>query len=102
MTYVELLGGKGSSSNSGRVSLGDTNDLSNLLGRDTESGADTTDGRGGRGDVGVGTKVEVEHERVGTLDQDALVRLERFVHERHSVDDEGLQLLGEDLVGFRR
>lgn len=92
---VELLGGEGTATDTGGIGLDDTNDLLDSGGRDTETGADTTDGSVGRGHVGVGTKVQIEHKGVSAFDEDFLARLVSLVHVRDTVGDVGAEALGQ-------
>lgn len=86
-THVELLGRERSRSDARRVGLDDSNDLSDRFGRQSQASADSSDSSRRRGDVGVRSKVEVEHESVGALDEDALVRRHGLVEKGRSVDD---------------
>ena len=92
-TYVELLGGKGPGADAGGVGLDDAVDVLDVEGRDGQAGDDAADARVGAGDEGVGAVVDVEHERVGALDQHALAGLECGGDERHGIDHVGAQLL---------
>lgn len=96
---VELLGGEGTSANSGGVGLDNTVDVSNG-GGDTQTSANTSDSGVGGGDVRIGTKVEIQHQSVGSLDEDSLVGLDGLVHEGDGVDDEGSQIVSELLVSL--
>lgn len=95
---VELLGRERSGSDSGGVSLDNTVDVSDGGGGHTEAGADTSNAGVGGGDVRVGSKVEIQHQSVGSLNEDSLVGLESLVHEGDGVDHEGSQIVGELLV----
>lgn len=97
-THVELLGRERTGADAGRVRLDYAVRLSDRTRRQTKTGADTADASRARGDERVRAKVEVEHERVGALDEDALVLREGVVHERDAVDDVRLETLGELLV----
>lgn len=97
-THVELLRRERSSTDTSSVSLDDTDDLSNSLGRESESSANSSNAGRGRSDEGVSTKVEVEHQGVGAFDEDALLGEEGFVEEGRAVDDVGLETSGELLV----
>lgn len=90
-TYVELLSRERSSTDSGGVRLDHTdNGLDHHRGN-TQTGADTADRGSTRRDVGVGSVIDVKHERVGTFDKDSLVLLNLLVQEGRSIDDERLQ-----------
>lgn len=97
-THVELLGGERSGSDAGRVGLYDSDDLPDRLGGQSQSSADSSDAGGRRSDVGVRSKVEVEHESVGAFDEDALVGHHGLVEEGRSIDDVGLEAGSESLV----
>lgn len=97
-THVELFGGERTGSNPRRVGLDDTNDVSNSLGWQSKSRADSSDTSGRTGHVGVGTKVEIEHEGIGSFDEDALLLRHCSVEERRSVDDVGSETASEFLV----
>lgn len=86
VAYVQLLGRERTTSNTSSICLDDTNGLPNHLGRDSETGADTTDSSRRRGDVWESSKVEVKHERIGTLDQDTFAVRDGFVDVRYRVD----------------
>lgn len=94
---VELLRGERSTTDSGGVGLDDTNDLLDGEGRDTQTGNDTTDRGSRRGDVGVRSVVNVEHERVGTFHEDSLARSEGLVHEGRAIDNVGSKSLSKGL-----
>jgi hypothetical protein len=94
---AEVFGGERTAADTGRVRLDDTDDLLDGERRDTEAGDDTAD-RGRRGGhEGVRAVVDVEHERVGALDEDALARSQRVVHVRGAVDDERAKSVGKGL-----
>jgi len=95
--FVELFGGEGAGADAGGVGLDDADDMSDAGGVQGETLNGTAEAGGRGGDEGVGSVVEVEHERVGTLDQSVggvLVLLE----EGKLVDDVGLQDLAEFLL----
>lgn len=98
VTHVELLRGERSTTDASGVRLDDTDRLGDPLGRDTEASADTSDRGRRRCDVRVRSKVEVQHERIGTLDEDLLVLLKRDLEEADAVDDHRAETLGEGLV----
>ena len=97
-THVELLGRERTGTDAGRVGLDHAIRLSDRTGRQSETGADTANTSRARGDERVRAKVEVEHQGVGALDEDALVLREGVVHERDAVDDVRLETLGKLLV----
>ena len=94
--FVELFGGEGARADTGGVGLDDADDVGDAGGVQGETLNGTAEAGGRGGDVGVGAVVEVEHERVGTLNQGVggvLVLLQ----EGELVDDVGLQDLAEFL-----
>jgi hypothetical protein len=99
-THVKLFCREGTGTNASSVGLDDTVDGTNRARRDTETGGDTSNASGRGGNEGVGSKVHVEHEGVGTLDEDALVVGESLVDEGNTVNNEGLQALRELLVSL--
>lgn len=50
-----------------------------FVGREAQARDDAADGGVAASDKGVGTKVQVQHRRVGALNQDALARVVRIV-----------------------
>jgi len=93
--FVELFGGEGAGADTGGVGLDDTDDVGDASGVQGETLDGTAEAGRRGGDKGVSSVVEVEHERVGTLDQGVggvLVLLE----EGELVDDVGL----DDLAVF--
>lgn len=96
-THVELLGGERSSTNSGSVSLDDTDDGLDHHRGNTQTGANTADRGSTRRDVGVGSVIDIEHERIRTFDEDSLVLLNLLVQEGGSIDNEGLQSFRDGL-----
>lgn len=97
---AEVLCRERSTAHTGRVRLDDANDLFDDLGRETETGANTANGGGRRRDIGVRAVVDIQHERIRALDQDALAALERVVQERRPVDNVRAQALGKGEVHF--
>lgn len=72
-THIQLLSRERTPTNSRRISLHHTNGLPNLLRRDSQSSADSSD-RGRRGgNERVGSVIEIEHESVGSFDEDSLL-----------------------------
>ena len=95
---VEQLGGERSHADTGGVGLHDPNHITDSGRRDAETSADTTDRSGRACDEGVGTKVNVEHESVGTLDEHASVVGQRSVDEGDTIDNVRAQSLGKGTV----
>ena len=72
-THIEKLGDEWASSDSCSVGLHNTNNVADVTRRDAETSANTPYARIARCDERVGSKVEVKHEGVGSLDEDPLV-----------------------------
>mmetsp|Transcript_7788 Transcript_7788/g.22905 ORF Transcript_7788/g.22905 Transcript_7788/m.22905 type:complete len:205 (+) Transcript_7788:878-1492(+) len=68
-TFVGQFGGEGTFSDAGGVRLDGGVHAANLGGGDSQSGQYTSDGGIGRGDVRIGTEIDIEHGGVGTLHQ---------------------------------
>ena len=88
---VELLGGEGAAADAGGVGFYDSDHVLDAGGVEGEGLDSTAEAGGGGGDEGVGAVVEVEHEGIGTLDENVggvLVLLQ----ELKLVDNVGLQL----------
>ena len=87
---VQLLRRERPAAHTRRVRLNDTDRASDRLRWEPETRAYAAD-RGGRGrDEGVCAEVEVEHERVGALDEHAFVLSELEMEEGERVDLVGL------------
>ncbi len=95
--HVQLFGGEWPPTYTSRIRLHHANRLPNQFRRDTEAGAHATYRSGRRGDEGVGTEVDVEHEGVGAFDEDLFAGGDGFVDECDAVDDVGLEALCESL-----
>jgi hypothetical protein len=83
--------------NAGRVCLDDTNDFSQRSPSKVETCEDTAETRVGRCDVGICAVVNVEHQRVGALDQDLGILLLRRRKQGDLVDDIRREPLTESL-----
>lgn len=68
-----------------RVRLHHTDDLADGLRRQSQSGQHSTDAAVAAGHVRVGTEVNVQHGRVGALDQDGLALAKGTVQERDRI-----------------
>ena len=97
---AEVFGREGSTAHTGGVRLDDTNDLFDHLRGETETGADTANGGSRRCDKGIRSVVNVQHERIGTFDEDPLAALERVVQECGTVDNVRAETLGKGEVHF--
>lgn len=64
----------------------------------TQAGCHAANGRVGRGDKGVGAKVQVQHGCVGALDQDAAASVMCVVDVGDGVANKGANLVGVCLV----
>lgn len=64
---IELLGGEWAAADTSGVSLDDADGAPDHFGRDAETCAHSADAGRGRGNKGVGAKVEIEHERIGAF-----------------------------------
>ncbi|KAH3665917.1 hypothetical protein OGAPHI_004106 [Ogataea philodendri] len=95
---VELLGRERSFTHPGCVSFHHTINVSDALRRNTKTSQNSTDTGVGRGDVWVSTEVDVQHQSVGTLNQNLLLFLESLVHELDRVHNKWLDLFSELLV----
>lgn len=84
---VDLLGGEWAATNSGLVSLDDTDNFLQLEGREGETGKDTTNASVGRSNHGVSAPVNVESQSVGSLDEHGSVVLLRVLDQRNLVND---------------
>ena len=84
-------------SDTGSVCLDDTDSLANHLGWNAETSANTANGCRRGGDVGEGSKVDIEHQRVRSLDKDLLAFRKRLVEVDDTVEHIGAQTLGKVL-----
>src|SRR5579863_394530 len=71
-THIELLGGERSTTNASGVCLHDADDFSNATWRNPEAGADAADGRRTARHERISPMVDIKHQRVRALDEDAL------------------------------
>ena len=96
-TNVKLLRGERACADTRRVRLDDADRRPNRLRGDAQARTYAADGGRGRGHEGVRAKVDVEHQRVGALDEHLLALAERLVDVHDAVDDIRPQPLREDL-----
>lgn len=68
------------------VGLDDTNDVVNLGRVDGKTGDDTTKTGVAGGDIGVGAVVDIQHEGVGTLDEDLVAAVLGLLHVLDGID----------------
>jgi len=71
-THIELFSGERPTTNASGVCFHDADDLSDATWRNAEAGADATDGRGTARHVRIRAIVDVEHECVRPLNEEAL------------------------------
>jgi len=83
-----LFRGEWPTANASRVRFHDTDDFSDPTWRNTEAGADTTNGRRTARHERIRPIVDVKHQRVRALDEDALARGQRLVYIHDAVNDE--------------
>ena len=95
--HVQLLRGERPAPHARRVRLDDADRRPNRLRGDAQARAYAADGSRGRGHEGIRAKVDVEHQRVGALDEHLLALAERLVDVHDAVDDIRPQPLREDL-----
>lgn len=95
---IELFSRERTASDTGSVCLDDTDSLANHLGWNAETSANTANGCRRGGDVGEGSKVDIEHECIGTFDQDTFAVGDSFMDVRNRVDDIGLETFSENLA----
>ncbi len=98
ITHVQLLGGEWPSSNTGGVSLDDTDGSAYHLRRNTEPRAHAANGGRRRSDEWVRPKIDVEHQCIGPFHQDSLSGRNRLVNIGDAVDHVGTQFVGKLLV----
>ncbi|KAH3669991.1 hypothetical protein OGATHE_002804 [Ogataea polymorpha] len=95
---VQLFGSKWSFTDSGGVSLNHTVNVLDALRRNTKSCQDTSDAGIGRCHIRIGSKINVQHQSVCTLDKDLFLFFQSLVHELDRVHHEGLDLFTQILV----
>ncbi len=95
--------GNGSGADARGVGLGDAPDLVDGGGADAGADAGGAGDRVRRGDEGIGAVVEVEHRRLGALEEHGLLAVERVPAEPGGVGDVRLEAVpvGEALLGHR-
>ena len=86
-SYVELFSRERSTTHSRRISLHNTDHLSDHFRRDSKAGADTTYCRRGRSDEWVGPIIQIQHEGIGSFHQDLLLIRKGFMDVNYAVDD---------------
>ena len=95
--YIELFSGERPTANASRVRFHNADHLSDATWRNAEAGADAADARGAARHKGIRPIVNVEHERVGSLYEDALARGQRLMYIHHAIDDERAQPVRQHL-----
>ncbi|KAH3685063.1 hypothetical protein WICPIJ_003940 [Wickerhamomyces pijperi] len=88
---VQLFGWERTLTDTCGVGLHDTVDVSDGSWRHTQTGDNTTNTGVGRGNVWIGTKVDIQHQGVGTFDKDLLLVGDGLVDESDRVNDVRLQ-----------
>jgi hypothetical protein len=99
-THVELLRGERSTSDSRGVRLDDTNNLLDDGRWDSQSSTYTSDRSRRRSDERISPVIDIQHERIGTLNENPLVLRDRLVEEHWSIDDVRSKSLGKSQVLF--
>src|SRR5258707_8882020 len=87
-TNIELLRGEWPTTHASGVRLHDTDYFPDLTWRNTEAGADTTDGRRAACHVWIRPIVDVKHQRVCALDENPLATGQCLVYIHDTVNDE--------------
>ena len=91
MAHIQLFGGERSASDSSGVRLYHSDRLPDQLWWNPQTGANPSNGRRGRGHVRVCAKVYIQHQRVGTFDEDTLPGLQSRMDIGDAIDDERFQ-----------
>jgi len=91
IAHIQLLGGERSATDSSGIRLDHTNRRPDQLWRDSQTGANSSDSRRRRSDVRVRPKIYIQHQRVGTFDEDALSCAQSRVDISDTVDNERFQ-----------
>ena len=105
---VQQLGREGSVADPAGVALDHDHGLVDAGGRDAASGQRAARGGVGAGDVGVGPEIEVEHRRLGALEQDVPATVEGGLDDREGVLDVRVEafgvfeILGQQGLGVER
>lgn len=90
---------EGPGTNSCRVGFHNTDSRLNSLGRNTKTSEDTTNTGVAGSDIGVSTEVNIEHGRVGSFSNNALIAIsECLVHEVNTVNNHAVFRTIESLV----
>lgn len=97
-SLVGELSGKWTVADARAVRLGDTVNFANVLRRNAQTSACTADSAVGRCHKGVRAKVNVEHSRIGALNENLLALANGAIEERHGVRDAGTNFVGKCLV----
>lgn len=97
-THIELLSRERTRSDASSVSLDDTNHVTNLFRWNPETSADSSDTGWRGGNEGICAEVQIKHESICALDQDALLLLQSLVEESWPIDDIWFQSSSELLV----
>ena len=89
--YVQLFCGERPATNSSGICLDHTNRSPNQLRGNSQASANPSDSRRRRSDVRVRPKIYIQHQRIGSLDEDALPVTQSRVDIGDTVNDERLQ-----------
>ena len=99
LTHIELFGGERATTNTSGVRLDDAYRSSDGLGRDPEASANTTNrGRGGC-HIRIRPKVDVEHQRIRTLNKNLPLCCQGIMNVGHAVYNERFQSFRQVLQG---
>ena len=91
IAHIQLLSRERPATNSSGIRFDHTNRRPNQLWRDSQTGANPSNSRRRRSDVWVRPKIYIQHQRVGTFDENTLPGLQRRVDIIDAVDDEWFQ-----------
>jgi hypothetical protein len=97
MTYIQLFRRERTSANSGGIRLHDANHTADRLRWNAKPGAYTSNCGRRRSYKGIGSKVEVKHEGVGSFDKHFFFVSEGFVNVNDAVDHEWFQAFSQSL-----
>ena len=90
-THIQLLSGERPTTDSSGIRLDHTDRRPNQLWRDSQTGANPSNSRRRRSDVRVCPKIYIQHQRIGTFDEDTLSGVQSRVDISDAVDDKWLQ-----------
>lgn len=96
-THIELLSGEWPTANASSVCFHDADDFSDATWRNAQAGADAADGRRAARHERISSIVDVEHQRVRALDEDALSGVKRLMYIHDAVNDEGAKPFRQSL-----